>query len=222
MNTIRHHPGEATLVSYASGALSHGLSLIVAAHLGACQRCRRKVGLADGIGGYLMAEAAPVKVSDRSLDMVFQRIESDVVEATEATMDTAPAIGRHGVAAPLGAMLPEDLSDARWWAIGPGIRQAKLPGSDGQDEGVKLLRIAPGRSVPQHSHGGHEMTLIISGSYTDEIGRFQAGDIADLDGDVQHQPVSDGSEDCICIIATDAPLNFTGLVPRLMQSFIRI
>lgn len=218
MSPIRHHPGEATLLSYASGALPHGLSLIVAAHLGACPRCRSTVELADNMGGAFMDAAEPVSVSDRSLEIVMQRIGDP---AAEEAVRPATA-GRHGVPAPLGAMLPEELSDVRWRTIGPGIRQAKLPGHDGADEGVKLLKIAPGRSVPQHSHGGHEMTLIVSGSYTDEIGRFQVGDIADLDGDIRHQPVSDGAEDCICIIATDAPLAFTGIVPRLMQTFIRI
>lgn len=217
MTTIRHHPGESTLLSYASGALPHGLSLIVAAHLGSCPRCRRTVEMADGMGGALVEDVEPVKISDRSLDLVLQRIEG-----APAEQPAPPVAGRHGVPAPLGAMLPEDLSDMRWRSIGPGIRQAKLPGLDGDDDGVKVLKIAPGRSVPQHSHGGHEMTLIISGSYTDEIGRFQAGDVADLDGDIHHQPVADGAEDCICIIATDAPLSFTGIVPRLMQNFIRI
>ncbi len=171
------------------------------------------------MGAVLMADAPPVSVSDRALDAVFARIAG---HRPDDQAETPAVQGKHGVPAPLGNLLPDDLSEVRWRAIGPGIKQAKLKGPDGHDDGVKLLKIAPGRSVPQHSHGGHEMTLIVSGSYTDEIGRFQAGDIADLDGDIQHQPVSDSGEDCICIIATDAPLAFTGIVPRLMQSFIRI
>lgn len=217
MSEIRHHPGDATLLSHAAGALPHGLSLIVAAHLGACPRCRQRSLTADLMGGNILDEARPVMVSDRSLDEVFRRIDGEQ-PALPARVD----FGRHGVPAPLGSLLPLDLGDARWRTIGPGIRQAKLLDDSGTDEGVRLLKIAPGRSVPQHGHGGHEMTMIISGSYTDEIGRFQAGDIADLDEDIQHQPVADGAEDCICIIATDAPLAFTGLVPRLMQSFIGI
>lgn len=218
MSEIRHHPSDTTLMSYASGGLSHGLSLIVAAHLGMCPRCRKRASLADSIGGAVLDDAAPAAVSDESLEEVFRRIA-----AADPQGHVRPrGAGRHGIPAPLGAMLPEDMADIRWRLVGPGIRQAKLPGENGEDEGVKMLRIAPGRSVPQHGHGGHEMTLIVSGSYTDEIGRFQAGDIADLDEDVHHQPVSDGSTDCICIIATDAPLEFRGVISRLMQNFIRI
>ncbi|WP_416898944.1 MAG: ChrR family anti-sigma-E factor [Minwuia sp.] len=215
--TIRHHPSDTTLLAYAAGGLGEGLSMIVASHLAMCPRCRRQAEVGEKIGGELVDTAAPMALSDRLLDSVLARI-GDAAPEPEAP----PAQGRHGVAAPLGAMLPADLSEIRWRTVGPGIRQAKLPGEDGADLGVKLLRIAPGRAVPQHSHNGHEMTLIVSGSYLDEIGRFKAGDIADLDPDVTHQPVADTGEDCICIIATDAPLAFTGLVPRLMQPFVRI
>lgn len=218
MSEIRHHPSDTTLMAYASGGLSHGLSLIVAAHLGMCPRCRKRASLADSMGGAMLDEAAPAAVSDEALETVLRRI----AEAGPEADDRPRRAGRHGIPAPLGEMLPEDMSEIRWRLVGPGIRQAKLPGADGGDEGVKLLRIAPGRSVPQHGHGGHEMTLIVSGSYTDEIGRFQAGDIADLDEDVHHQPVSDGNQDCICIIATEAPLEFHGVISRLMQSIIRI
>jgi len=58
---------------------------------------------------------------------------------------------------------------------------------------------------------------VLRGSFTDEIGRFAAGDIADLDDQIEHQPLVDSAEDCICLVATDAPLKFTTLLGRLMQ-----
>lgn len=76
--------------------------------------------------------------------------------------------------------------------------------------------------MPSHGHTGSELTMVLRGSYTDELGRFCAGDVADLDPDVQHQPVADTDEHCICLIATDAPLRFNGLVPRLLQPFFQI
>lgn len=215
---IRHHPAETTLIAYAAGHLDVALSAIVASHLAVCPRCRGRSRLAEGVGGELLETSAPAALRDGALDAVLARVAG----AAPETDPPAPPAGRHGVAAPLGRLLPERLADIRWRTVGPGIRQARL-GEAGRDpEGLKLLKIAPGRSVPRHSHRGHEMTLIVSGSYTDELGRFQAGDIADLDGEVDHQPVSDTGEDCICIIATDAPLRFEGWVPRLMQSFVRI
>lgn len=215
---IRHHPNEATLLTYASGGLSTSLSTIVATHLGVCLSCRSRAASAEKIGGALLNEVEPVSVSASALDRALARI--DAPEPTpEPEKPAADQYGHQGLPAPLGVMLPENLNSLRWWPVGPGIRQARL--GEG-DAAVRLLRIAPGRAVPHHSHGGHEMTMIISGSYTDEVGRFLPGDVADLDTEVAHQPVSDAATDCICVIATDAPLEFTGWVPRLMQPLVRI
>lgn len=214
---IRHHPNEATLLSHASGGLPTALSAIVATHLAVCPTCRARTAEAEAIGGALLSAVEPVEVGDGALDRALAAIDTDMPEVPSETADA----GMHNpdLPRPLGAMLPADLDSLRWWPVGPGIRQARV--GTGETT-VRLLRIAPGRAVPQHSHGGHEMTLIVSGSYTDEIGRFMPGDVADLDPEVTHQPVSDADTDCICVIATDAPLEFTGWVPRLMQSLVRI
>ena len=42
-----------------------------------------------------------------------------------------------------------------------------------------LLKIAPGKSMPVHSHQGAELTQILKGAYDDELGHFAPGDIAD-------------------------------------------
>ena len=215
---VRHHPNEATLLSYASGGLPTALSAIVATHLAVCPTCRARVAEAEAIGGVLLDAVAPVVVGAGALDRALAAIDGEAGAEAPITAPSAPATGHH-LPHPLGAMLPEDLDSLRWRLVGPGIRQARVGTGEAM---VRLLRIAPGRAVPQHSHGGHEMTMIISGSYTDEIGRFMPGDVADLDPEVTHQPVSDADTDCICVIATDAPLEFTGWEPRLMQPLVRI
>lgn len=214
---IRHHPNEATLLSHASGGLPTALSTIVATHLAVCPTCRARTAEAEAIGGALLSAVEPVELGAGALERALAAIDGDLPE--EPARARAAPDNKHGLPAPLGAMLPGDLDSLRWWPVGPGIRQARVGAGETM---IRLLRIAPGRAVPQHSHGGHEMTMIVSGSYTDEIGRFLPGDVADLDPEVTHQPVSDADTDCICIIATDAPLEFTGWVPRLMQSLVRI
>ncbi|MCV6588281.1 MAG: cupin domain-containing protein [Marinobacterium sp.] len=103
-----------------------------------------------------------------------------------------------------------------WKRLVPGIQHLPLESSEGN---LRLLKIAPGISIPLHSHEGSELTLILQGSYCDELGRFQAGDVADLDCDTEHQPITDGNEPCICLVATDAPLRFNDLLPRMLQPF---
>ena len=38
----------------------------------------------------------------------------------------------------------------------------------------------------------------------------------------QHTPVAEAGCDCICLAATDAPLRFRGMMPRLLQPIFRI
>ena len=48
--SIRHHPDDATLVAYAAGAVTEGISLVVAAHLDLCPQCRARVRDATDLG----------------------------------------------------------------------------------------------------------------------------------------------------------------------------
>ena len=94
--------------------------------------------------------------------------------------------------------------------------------SDGAQSSLRLLRIKKGRKVPEHGRNGQEMTMILQGAYEDEIGHFGVGDVADLDVDIEHQPVVVSEEDCICLAATEAPTRFKGLAGRIMQPFVGI
>lgn len=76
--------------------------------------------------------------------------------------------------------------------------------------------------MPDHGHRGIEMTLVLRGAFLDEDERFARGDVEMADSDLEHTPIADIGEDCICLAVTDAPLRFNGLIPRLVQPFLRI
>ena len=50
-------------------------------------------------------------------------------------------------------------------------------------------------------------------------GRFARGDVAEPDAAIVHEPLSGRDEDCVCLIATEGPLKFEGLVARVFQRF---
>jgi putative transcriptional regulator len=66
------------------------------------------------------------------------------------------------------------------------------------------------------------LTLVLQGAFADEVDRFGRGDIEIANEDLNHQPIAEMGEDCICLAATDAPLRFNSLLPRLMQPLFRI
>ncbi|MNL80010.1 Anti-sigma-E factor ChrR [compost metagenome] len=76
--------------------------------------------------------------------------------------------------------------------------------------------------MPEHSHGGRELTLVLAGSFYDGTGRFARGDIEEADETLQHQPVADEGEDCICLAVTDAPLKFRSWLLRMVQPILGI
>lgn len=212
--TIHHHLSDSTLMSYAAGNCSEAVNLAVATHLSQCKHCRVKLRRLEMIGGALLETGSSKAMRENALDKVLARInkssESNHISASHSLSSNA-------IANPLDSFLPDGLDNIRWRTVAPGIKTHSLIQSAQEKSTAKLIKIAPGMTIPEHTHSNTELTLVLRGSYSDEIGRFCAGDIADLDQDIKHQPIADTSESCICLIAMDGPLIFNQFVPRMMQ-----
>ena len=232
---IKHHPTNQTLMDYASGTLSQAMELLVATHMTVCPHCRDKVDGFETMGGAALETTNSMAMADHSLDHVMAMLERETANENIVTQEM-PSLRRVAVGEsitgsamsalprPLADLLPDDvmsLEDIPWKKLAPGVKHFQLKSIESKGT-VRLMKIAPGVSIPDHGHHGHEMTLLIKGSYIDEIGRFRAGDVADLDDDVDHQPIADTAEECICLIATDAPMKFNRLLPKLLQPFFGI
>lgn len=217
--TIHHHPDDSTILVYAAGAVTEGFSLVLAAHMQYCPSCRLRMAEAEAVGGELLADLPPERMSAGGFANVWERIQAN--PATEPP--TPPgAISKDGLPAVLAPYLSGGLKSIGWHSLVPGIRQHLLKGVDSGRGSVRLLSIAPGITIPRHTHGGGELTLVLKGSYVDEIGLFQSGDLADLDPSVEHQPVADADEPCICLTATDERLRFSGALSRMLQPLVGI
>jgi putative transcriptional regulator len=104
--------------------------------------------------------------------------------------------------------------------MAPGVHCIRAkPSSTGT---LLMLKIAPGRSMPLHGHCGTELTQILRGAYADALGHFAAGDVADLDSNIEHQPVTTPGAPCICVSALDAPLRFSGWLAQRLQPIFKI
>ena len=204
-------------MAYASGTLTRGMALLVDCHVERCDSCMEKIRSAERVGGDLLQQINPVEMKagawdelSAQLDLVVDIERAEEVEQFKSSQSEVPSA--------LASLIGTDLENVSWKRMGVGVQQYDL--GLGGTGAARLLRIQPGVSVPHHTHSGNELTLILRGSYTDEVGRFCAGDVADLDDRIEHQPIVDTSEECICLIATDSPLKFTGLMGKLVQPFI--
>lgn len=207
----KHHPSDALLVAYGAGCLSEGLSLAVAAHLALCPVCRAAARTVDGLGGALLDADAGLDLDGGALARTLARLDGP----RETPASPPPAAGPFPQ--PLAAYVD---GDPRWQRLAPGVRRLELLRRTSRGGAAQMLRIAPGVTLPHHGHGGLELTLVLSGSFADETGRYGPGDLAEVDQDTRHQPIADTHEECVCLIATDAPLRFTGILGRLVQPFI--
>ena len=79
--SIQHHPGEAFLLDYASGALSEAWSIAIATHLAMCPECRRAVSGMETIGAGLMESLESVPLSPSSLATLMDRINEEVPQS---------------------------------------------------------------------------------------------------------------------------------------------
>lgn len=217
--TITRHPDDANLISFAAGALPEPLSAAIAVHIGVCDHCRAGLRTLRALGGALVDDLATVEAAPVSRSPIIPDALSPVAPITSIAGRSAPDGDR--VSWWLRRTYGFDLTTVPWRWLGPGVRHCRLPLSAGAEGDLRLLNIAPGRKMPEHGHGGNEMTLVLAGSYHDETGSFGPGDIQDVDGDLEHRPIV-GSEGCICLVAAEHPARFKGMMSRLLQPWTRM
>lgn len=220
-----HHLDPATVVSYAAGALPRELAVVVATHLHGCAHCRRRLREAERVGGLLLDQIPAPAGSDASAarraplrEAMLAQLQAPVSDApgaaaAESAVDARMERAGPRLPAPLRPYFGERYDQVRWRWMAPGVQCARAPGLPR----LFMLRIGPGRRMPVHSHAGSEVTQILSGAYDDALGHFAAGDVADLDSEIEHQPVTSPGVPCICVSALDQPLRFRGWLARKLQ-----
>lgn len=211
--TARHAPSEERLLAYAAGALSPPEAVVVATCLALRPTEKAWVDRLQAVGGELLDGLSPVGLSGDALDRALARVEADGGEVAPPP--------------PLNDMpeLPEPLRRyalGPWRWMGPGVRVRDVHAPRDGDCRVILLRIDPGRETPKHTHGGVELTCVLSGAYATETARYGVGDLEEADEDVLHQPRVVSDEPCLCVAALDGQILLDGWLGKLMQPFVRL
>jgi putative transcriptional regulator len=217
---IKHHLTEGLIMGYSAGTLPEAFNLVIATHVSLCDECRARVESYDALGGAMLDNGATATLGSGALDATLALIAAGDAETADAPRrDSAPRTS--GVfPAPLRDYVGGDLDAVKWRPAGGGVKQALLATS--KDATVRLIQIPAGAKLPDHGHQGTELTLVLQGAFRDETARFGRGDIEVADEELQHTPVAEEGETCICLAATDAPLKFKDLLPRMAQPFLRI
>jgi len=214
-----YHPASELLMDYASGALPEPVALLVASHVSLCRACQAEVAQLEALGGALFDALEGEPLAEEALDRALARLE--VPESLEAAAPL-PCGGKADarVPRPLGDYLESDLDALPWKNRGGVGEVALLTGFPGIR--TRLLRVKAGAALPQHTHEGAEYTLLLTGGFSDETGHYRRGDVAIADPSIDHRPIADDGEDCICLAVTDAPLRLTGRFGRYLNFLARL
>jgi putative transcriptional regulator len=199
MTHPKHHPADAVLADYASGAMRPAFAVVVSAHLETCAHCRASLRGLEALGGAMIAELPESEMSSEALDRVMAGIERPIQGAAEAP--AKPAADR----IPFGREM--------WIGPGMGLRKARMP----QGDLLYQLRLPAGLGTIPHGHQGTEYTVVLKGAFVDGTTRFGPGDFVEMGEEVEHAlHVTDDGE-CICIIVSEKPMRVTTLMGRFVQ-----
>lgn len=215
-HAIKFHPGMSLLEQYVEGTLAADVALAVAAHIDLCPHCQRLSRDLSTEFGCQLAQA-PVKSNDTDWqDMIASIVAQPQLQKNAMTKDTAAQpvrINQREFVLPR-ALQRLAAEHGKWLQLG-GIATAKLPTAS--QHHVSLLYIDKGTEVPQHTHLGLEMTLVLAGKIVDENGEYVAGDLLINSPDDTHTPRTLADEDCLCLSVLSAPLQFKKGLTRLLN-----
>jgi putative transcriptional regulator len=215
-----HHIPAELLLDYAAGTLAEPWALVVACHLTLCPHCRRELAAIEATAGAMLDEIAPQPVAAGGFAAIADRLGPQ--EPAMPARPPGPTPSASILPRPLRDYLGIGLDAIRWRWSGAGLQSFALPMRKARGGMASLLRVAPGAGLPLHTHAGGEMTLVLSGGYTDETGAFRRGDVEIADGMLEHRPTAMMDGPCICLAVTDAPLRFSGSFGWLLNQWARV
>jgi putative transcriptional regulator len=220
MNTeVKLHPSTELLNRFVQGELVTGKSVVVAAHVELCESCSAKAEELQALAVSSWVDPGNVLQPDQSSAADYSSTVARIVtypqiksEPIEDLVEVDIDVLNHSI------KLPKVLTKAasqglKWKKVSGGISEAQLFLDN--ETLCEFIYMAPGCQVPVHTHQGSESTLVLDGSFEDELGEYKTSDFIIRDAQHNHQPRS--TEGCLCFAVLDSPLKFTKGLARLMN-----
>ncbi len=224
----RAHPDNQLLKAFAEGSLDSVVAALISVHVSSCQNCSdslrvQEASLADALleddapandlapclgkqdfdaflNQITLSEPKPEPVESRGADPVVIRVQGQSIEVPSVLSIFAELAGH-------------------WQSVVGHLWQKAVSGH-GSPYQIDFIYMEAGGKIPRHTHRGREFTLVLQGSFSDELGRYGVGDLVVRNGVDEHTPYSD--EGCLCLAVIDAPLHFTAGLARLLNPFSRL
>jgi putative transcriptional regulator len=220
---IKHHPKFELIQAFVNGDLPASLSAGIAIHADMCEECQQKIAqLTEQVAENSFEEEFLDRFivdEDDTLESIaainFDDMIESIVESSDIDLVTdkvEKTVNYNGE----NYVLPLALNNMK---LGKHAHIGKLTRTRIQlDEGEihsSLLHIEPGGGVPEHTHKGFELTVLLDGSFHDASGEYVKGDFIMLDASHKHQPIS--TNGCLCYTVANDALHFTQGINKLLN-----
>ncbi|WP_144208712.1 ChrR family anti-sigma-E factor [Shewanella donghaensis] len=219
---INYHPNQELLTLHAQGELPLSLSIAISAHCELCSHCADKIekltlsASKASFNAESLSETIAPQMSDVEMDAELEAMLSSMMQMDDSIDDSTTqakvAVNVRGQQYNLPSAFRQQVIN-NWQGIGK-VSRSRLDTGEPQAR-ASLLHIDKNGEIPQHTHKGEELTLLLAGEFSDEYNTYTAGDFMLLNNEHEHSPKTvDG---CLCYTVVDAPLYFTKGISKLLN-----
>ncbi len=139
-----------------------------------CPACRSKLGILESVGGHFIDCELPDETDvSQSWQSLKARIDAGEIENVLPIKKNPRQDKTYPK--PLNGYI-EAAGGLKLYELGRGAARMLIPTGDNTTT-VRLLKIPAGQPVPEHSHRGMELTLVLEGSVSDAVSTFSRGDV---------------------------------------------
>lgn len=227
---INHHPTKELLTAHIAGELPASMSAAISMHAELCSACQSELNsLTDKTAHAAFAiessshnsatnnthaseyENNTAAHSSYEFDALIAAITSDETQDVMlAYQDVKISVKGESYRLPRAI---HTMELGKWSSLGK-ISRSRLPFNEGQYH-ASLLKIDAGGAVPKHTHKGFEVTVLLDGSFQDELGEYHEGDFIMLDSEHEHAPITDNG--CLCYTVSNDAIQFTQGLNKLLN-----
>lgn len=215
---ISFHPKYTDLRSFSAGNCQPAMSLMLSAHVDMCPQCQStcvaiqaelarefdsEQNVVESLGNQylsMMSDITCLPIANHE-----EIVENSSIELDGKFFELPRALRRHAV------------NTGNWSRLVGKLWQA--PVDLGEIGKANFMYMEKGGRVPEHTHKGTEMTLVVDGQYGDGIAEYDTGDYTIMNGKHNHLPHSKADDGCLVFTIVDQPLHFTAGIARLLNPF---
>jgi len=213
---ITHHPKHELLELHVKGQLPASISAAISMHAEMCPLCKDKLEKLTLSQSTTVFESTSSQINTAdNFDMDFSNMIDSITSSDNVYIEkfVAPKsvnVRGHEYIIPRAI---DKVAQSQWQNLGK-LSRARLDLNEGELH-TSLLHIDPTGTVPAHTHKGFELTLLLDGSFEDELGAYTKGDFIWLTKSHTHKPET--KDGCLCYTVSSNALQFTKGLARILN-----